>query len=1703
MDDFEVFCGLACTAPTATATVSSSNITTGGADFGWTGTDGDGTLLAIRATANSIAAPVSGTSYTPDVNYVSAGQINANNRVIFRAAGSSVTDIVGLNAETQYTATAYNYNNTDDCYQTTAPASTSFYTLSNEPTSHSATFSATAVAYNQVNLSFTAASSITNADGYLVIRKVGSAPTGTPTDGVEYTVAGSIGDGVVAEIVNSTSATSVSITGLSATTNYYFTLIPFNWNGATGATYNYYTAATIPSANATTLVQPSNNSDILADGTYGSSNINYSAYQNGTASSTGVSVGVFKFTIRDGAGSADADFLPTILNGLTINATNIGNIRAAALFGGGTQSTFLANGAVGTDIVFSNLAVIGANVTAADGGTKDLTLRVTFNNTVTDNQQTQYTITNANTVAASGSTSSLFAAFSTQNSNTSGDVNRLEVTATTIAYGTQPTDASVNTNLSPFTILAVDGLGNRDLDENSCTVALTKGVGVVGNLTVTGSPFTFSSGLITISTAQFDLIETGVTVRGTAQSCLGSTVVTSNTFKIEGIIYVNNDFQSATGTGLLWSNANHWRRHDGTNWGAYGADGIPSAIRRVYIQGAMSTNGSRTANEIIVLSGGNLTVSAASTGTSKTWVKDNGTLTLNNVLTNSGVFEVDNGGTVIINYSATNASSLWNGTEIFHENSTFIIRDWNANAATTADRPVFNGTNISTNTYSGYEAAFGNLNIDISANLSNTMVLISSGVTKNLAHGNMNIKSTATGQTVGMISNGTVTSGIGGTLTVDDLYAPAEAFQFNSSGVLTFTIKGNLQLDGATTRVMASGNVGSTSSLTVEGNIIITASANLDLSTGNSANPVVNIFLKGDISVVGSGNIYAGSTLGTGNFILNFAGTGDGSTPALTQEIDIASTSATFENKNVMFRVKSGAYVKLINRNMELGTNAEMRVDNGGTLDFGFSGSTPLIIGISGSQTGTTFRSESGSILKITSTDGISTTGSIGNVQVVASNRTFIQTATFWYVGIANQVTGNGITNGSGIKDVIADLSSNTFTLSLTNSIQIASGGKLEIKKGIVVETPTTTISGTGRLVMSDGVFRTSVLSSPSPYLPQLSNYGAYSLTGGTIELNGNGAQTLSGAPSSYFNLAITNTGTKSVSGAIVVSNNVNISAGTFDLGTNGMTGSAGLTMTGGLLRISKSSGTTFPEINGISTPYALTGGTIELYGTTSAGTSQLLRGTYGSSLTVTYFNVELNATSAKTSTFNINAQASFAVAGIFNVNSPTVFQLDYDDAVTGTGSFIVHAGSTLKYAHVNGLTTSACGTGAGCGNIRTSTRTFTDGSSYGFVGNQAGMVSGNGVPANIQNLYIERAGENVTLTQNVAVDGAVSFSGTGYLLTLANKVVLGSTASISETDNAHVLGQVETTRLLTLASHSFGGLGLELDANGAQPGSTVVTRFTGTPVSGAGNQGIKRKFRIEPTTNTGLNAKLTFFYFNSDMNGLDENSFQLYRSTDNGITWFPQTSIADPVANNVSKAGIDAFSEWTLSDNSTPLPISLIGFYGKAGIEKADLFWSTASENQNGGFKILRSPDGISFEEIGFIKGGNSGNRTQQYSLTDFSFTQSYFYKLLQIDLEGKVEMEKVIFLNCGCTTDLRISIFPNPTENRIQFQANLPVDQTEVFELTLIGLDGRIVCSAAGNLKKLESLVNQKLEILASGMYQLRLSNDRYQDLIRLQKL
>jgi hypothetical protein len=371
-----------------------------------------------------------------------------------------------------------------------------FYTLKVEPTTPAGSFAASSASTTSIGLTWTAA---TGADGYLILQRQGSDPTGLPSDATAYAVSNAIGDATVAAVITSGATTSTTISGLSTNLQYNFSIIPFAWDGANGPTYNYKTSPAPPTANASTI---SNLSDVVATGGFSyPANIAYSGFTGISDITAGNSLAAFGVTVRDGgSGSPDADALGTVLTAISFTTTNVAFLDRAALYDGATE---LAEVAVsGSPIVFS-----GFSSTAADNSTKDLTLRVTFKTAVTDNQQNSYTVSSVTT----GAGSSLFAAANGGGaaSSVTGDNNRIEVTATKLDFTTQPsTSATVGTVLAQQPVVtARDVNNNTDLDYSG-SVTLTNS----GALSTSGNVVSASSGVVTYTAFKFNAPGASVTL---------------------------------------------------------------------------------------------------------------------------------------------------------------------------------------------------------------------------------------------------------------------------------------------------------------------------------------------------------------------------------------------------------------------------------------------------------------------------------------------------------------------------------------------------------------------------------------------------------------------------------------------------------------------------------------------------------------------------------------------------------------------------------------------------------------------------------------------------------------------------------------------------------------------------------------------------------------------------------------------------------------------------------------------------------------------------------------------------------------------------------------------------------------------------------------------------------------------------------------
>lgn len=1448
----------------------------------------------------------------------------------------------------------------------------------------------------------------------------------------------------------------------------------------------------------------SNTSDIIESSGFSyTSNINYLANQAaGPFTNTTGNVGVFRFQVRDGGGSNDADSEGTELNSITfsVGTTHINYIQNAGLFDGNTKraNNPTINTGAGT-ITFSGLS--GANFTAPDNSSLTLTLRVSFNNNVADNQQLQFTITNATANAAG----SVFAAVNAGGaaSSITGDRNRIEVTADRLRFAQQPSSTPVNTGMTPSVVVhAVDVNQILDLDHSGTANITSTG-------TLTGAPVSQSitAGVATFAGLTHTVVESGRTLTASAT---GLTDATSNTFDITTIVYNNGDYRTL-GSGNWVSNSASpaiWERLVSGVWTPSNSPAFNTS-NAIYIQNShtITTTGS-FGNGVSLYVMNNGVFNCNHNGTfANALVYSGGTLNINASFTmaSNGTFEVEDNATVNINNAfGTPATSIWNGTEIFHPNSTFKFIDWDA----AGDILVPSNTAISTNTYSGYTAAFGNIIFDFQNNLgaSDDLIVLESGVNINLAHGNLIFRSNNNvDAVVRLATSGTVTSGIGGNFIVENTYVPTSGvnvINMKTSGTLTFTVNGNMTLGAATTRIFTSTTAGSSSTLVINGNLTLTGNAILDFNSGvagGSPAPASTMNLKGDLTVSSTSLLQNTNSSSLGN--LNFTGTGD------AQTIDIATTSAN-ENRYINFNIKNGAYVQLINRNLELGTNSKVVVETGATFDFGFDGTTALNVAISDSQTGTGFQTQQASTLKITSPDGITTTAGVGNVRVVPSNRSYNQVATFHYIGKQNQVTGNAISTASNGKVIICDLINNSTQLTLSNSTGFtnntavsATGGKLDIRKGQVIETAEAFVSGsTGTLYMEPGTWyrvvkgSASASDAASDLIPRVVGATfAYVLNGGTIEFAGSGAnafQAVRGTQSrpNFRNLLFSGANTygtdyKFLSTATAVDSSLRITGTTVVDCINGsgqaasFTGTAGLIMDGGTMRIRNTSNTN-PEVTGAAMNYNVTGGTIEFYGS-SATQNQRLRG--GN----TYHNVVVNAEATNLNfggtLGNMSPTSSVTITGTMQVNAPASLRLDATNSISGSGNFVVNDGATLFYSNANGIRTT--GTSASDGHIRvTGTRTFSPNASYGFTSNQA-MVTGDGLPSAVENLYMNKpATVGVTLTNSVEVKNQLVFN-SGVLVTGANDLFVSNSAT-SAISGGELTGtdKFVNGRLIRATSNASGynfpvgmtgygaqGFNMNITGSGNVLGFMEVNNtaplqnFAYCDVEiitapgqtiGQGNPGIDGfldKIPLDlgsPTqwniTNPG--GGVTMYDITMFPNGINDiapimtSSGQemrfLLKNGEPGNTGVPAGDVpnqfteigffACPTVNSLN--GLTGFSTFTISGSTgdgSALPIELIYFNATPNQKTVDLTWATASELNNDFFTVERSIDGLTWEQILTVNGAGTTNQRTNYRDIDTRPAAGLsYYRLKQTDFDGKWSYSNIqsVFMNNASVELLKV---------------------------------------------------------------------------------
>ncbi|NJL15731.1 MAG: T9SS type A sorting domain-containing protein [Microscillaceae bacterium] len=302
--------------------------------------------------------------------------------------------------------------------------------------------------------------------------------------------------------------------------------------------------------------------------------------------------------------------------------------------------------------------------------------------------------------------------------------------------------------------------------------------------------------------------------------------------------------------------------------------------------------------------------------------------------------------------------------------------------------------------------------------------------------------------------------------------------------------------------------------------------------------------------------------------------------------------------------------------------------------------------------------------------------------------------------------------------------------------------------------------------------------------------------------------------------------------------------------------------------------------------------------------------------------------------------------------------------------------------------------------------------------------------------------------------------------------MVLDNTA----TTEASPGGYIEATNRRITMETDVAGLGFIVD-------DADITLLRRSHYQGDGGKGIRRIFRAEGTPSNSL---LGLEYAASELGGIAENNLAMFRwDATNGWEDYPVGLTLDVVNNRVSVTGVNAFSTWTLGDTNNPLPIRLGPFTATLTPENnALLQWRTYTEEDNLGFWVEKSLDGLAFAPLGFVEGAGNSNQPLDYQFVDTALRQASYYRLKQTDGDGSMHVSPVLFVNPSLA--MRLQIWPNPAQTGIQIQA-WGFDQSPV-SAKLYDARGKLLDSHYGNIDQIAQSLNRRLPHLGSGLYVLR---------------
>lgn len=399
-----------------------------------------------------------------------------------------------------------------------------------------------------------------------------------------------------------------------------------------------------------------------------------------------------------------------------------------------------------------------------------------------------------------------------------------------------------------------------------------------------------------------------------------------------------------------------------------------------------------------------------------------------------------------------------------------------------------------------------------------------------------------------------------------------------------------------------------------------------------------------------------------------------------------------------------------------------------------------------------------------------------------------------------------------------------------------------------------------------------------------------------------------------------------------------------------------------------------------------------------------------------------------------------------FDMQSGSTLVLgDYD---CGFGDFTFQSGSTIKVSNTLGFGADQF--------VNADALVINNGTIYHFNGTTAqttGFATLDGGTTSVAQIVVDNA-SGVTLDSDITLTTKLTFEDGIFTTSRTSPGVLSVTSTTSfsgQSSSAHIQGPVSIAafasfKFIPIGAHNGGTDYYRPLITNPVSSTTVTAEYTRSDPNA-----LSSTFDVDGTHNPQAITTSGYYtidfgatgtvdialYFDEASDAIGGSDDLIVAKYDNSAgEWVGYASTAYSTDYILATVTLDDLADtyFTIASvTGSLLPVDLISFTGKNEKGEVILNWVTASELNNDRFEVEHSQDGKEFLRIGELSGKGTTNNKNKYQFVHSNpSSASNYYRLKQIDYDGKYEYSQVISVN-SIYTDNQIQILGNPVVDQV----------------------------------------------------------------------